>query len=77
VTDDPDDPNYRYPEPGERLWHWRREQWVVVIPAYGPPERAADERGLRVLGEVAVTIEATKERAIAKLTNLEVSPENL
>lgn len=76
MIDDPDDPAYRYPEPGERLWHWRREQWVITLPADGPRERARDDISLRVLGEVTVEFEGTGRRAIVKLSNLEerVSP---
>jgi hypothetical protein len=72
VIDDPDDPDYRYPEPGERLWHWRRERWVTVLPADGPRDRAKDDASLRVLGEVAVELE-DGHRAIVKLNNLERS----
>lgn len=72
MIDDPDDPDYRYPEPGERFWH-RRHGWVATIPAYGRREAASDERGLRILGEVAVAVAATGKRAIVKLTNLEES----
>lgn len=75
MTDDSDNQVDRYPQPGERLWDWRRG-WVTVIPAYGPRERAADERGLRILGEVAVMVEDTDERAIVKLTNLAKGPDD-
>lgn len=27
---DPDDPGYRYPRPGERLWHEPSQRWVTV-----------------------------------------------
>lgn len=71
MSDDPKDPKYRYPEPGERYWHWVRRQWVIVRPADGPAERAADDRGLRILGEVPVIIEDTGEHAIVKLARLD------
>jgi hypothetical protein len=72
VTDDPDDPEYRYPEPGERFWHWRHEQWVTVQPAPGTTPSSTDE-SLRILGEVAVLLE-DGGKAIVKLHNLEERP---
>lgn len=71
MEDDPDQPDYRYPVAGERLWHhpWRR--WVIVRSTLdGVAASATDEASLRVLGEVAVTFEDSGNRAIAKLRNL-------
>lgn len=71
MIDDPDDPAYRYPEVGERFWHCVHEKWVIVRPADGPAERAADDRSLRILSEVPVTVEDTGAKAIVKLHWLE------
>ena len=35
---DPDEAGYRYPEPGERLWHRPLATWLIIEgqPHYGP-----------------------------------------
>lgn len=35
---DPDKPGYRYPQPGDRLWHVPWQCWIVITgqPVYGP-----------------------------------------
>jgi hypothetical protein len=60
VTDDPEDPEYRYPLPGERLWH-RSQGWVTVEMG------GAD---LVVLGEVAATRERDGQAVTVKLRSL-------
>lgn len=61
---EPDDPDYRYPQPGERFWHSRKDAWCTV-------RSGADEPyDLRVVGEVAVTFDDGR-RATVKLYNLD------
>lgn len=73
VIDDPDDPDYRYPEPGERFWHVQWDRWVIVRPTDGwcLEQRAREAIGLRILGEVTVELEDTGQRGIVKLRSLE------
>lgn len=63
---DPDEPGYRYPRPGERLWHhaWSGG-WCVVLgqPDYGPSD-----------DEVEVRCEGSGLQASVKLRNLEETP---
>ena len=66
---DPRQPGYRYPRPGERLWHRLWRQRVTVISE--EPDRAA---GAARAGEVTVVIDAIGERAVANLDSLERSP---
>lgn len=42
---DPDEPGYRYPQPGEFLWHTTWMRWVVIIgaPAGSWIEDSVDE----------------------------------
>lgn len=63
MIDDPGEVGYRYPFPGERLWHrpWRR--WVIV-------------RGLDCVrripeDEVPVRFEGSDELAVVKLKSLD------
>lgn len=58
---DPDDPGYRYPQPGERLWHEPSQRWATVTVL---------ERG-RVphVDEVSVIVEDCEVR-IVKLRSL-------
>jgi hypothetical protein len=47
VITDPDEPGYRYPTLGERLWHVPWQCWVVIHgqPRYGPlPDEVAGVR---------------------------------
>lgn len=69
MVDDPDDPDYRYPEPGELYWDSRRERLVRVIPALGRSEFV--DASLRALGEVTVEFVDDGMQAIVKLYNLE------
>lgn len=43
---DPDEPGYRYPQPGERLWHDPWQCWVTITgePHYGPIADEVDGR---------------------------------
>jgi len=68
VITDPRQPGYRYPRPGERLWHRLWRQRVTVISE--EPDRAGAARA----GEVTVVIDAIGERAVANLDSLERSP---
>lgn len=41
---DPDDPDYHYPKPGERLWHRPLATWLIIEgqPHYGPIDDEVD-----------------------------------
>lgn len=49
LSEDPDDPDYRYPTPGERLWH-RWGCWVVVADEQDP--------GDAIIPAVAVVVDS-------------------
>jgi hypothetical protein len=63
---DPEEPGYRYPDVGERLWHVPLQTWVVVIEA--PPTVNYD---LRIISEVPARREDDGARLIVKLRSLE------
>ena len=63
---DPDEPGYRYPEVGERLWHVPLQAWVVVVD---PP--AALGYDPRAVAEVPAHREDNGDRLIVKLRSLE------
>lgn len=66
---DPDVPGYRYPDPGERLWHEPWARWVIVLAA-DPLDR------VRVIpmDEVLVRYEGSEQRAVVKLRSLREHP---
>ena len=66
---DPRQPGYRYPRPGERLWHRLWRQRVTVIS-----EESGRACGAAREGEVTVVIDAIGEPAVASLDSLERSP---
>lgn len=63
MIDDPDEDGYRYPEPGERLWHRPWKRWIIV--------RALDCVRCVPQDEVPVRFEGSDELAVVKLKSLE------
>lgn len=62
---DPDEPGYRYPHTGERLWHRPSARWVVIHgqPSYGP-----------IVDEVDAHREHDGQRVTVKLRSLDEPP---
>lgn len=59
---DPDALDYRYPNPGERLWHAPWACWMTVL--------ARGCSRCTPVGEVAATREDTGVRVVVKLASL-------
>ena len=66
MISDPDDPDFRFPQSGERYFHAPWEQWCVVMPQR--PEIAH----LVPRDEVLVYLIRDCKPAIVKLKSLEV-----
>ncbi len=58
---DPDEPGYRYPQPGERLWHQPWQRWVTITGG-----SIADEVWGRLDDGQSVSV---KLRSLVPLTN--------
>lgn len=63
---DPDERGYRYPQPGERLWHQPARQWCTVLP----PEMSPRHGDLEVIAEVPVALGPEHVCAVVKLRSL-------
>lgn len=70
---DPDDPGYRYPQPGERLWHEPSQRWVTIIgtPDYGPVADEVDVRAADLDQAATVKLRSLREEETPRPT---VSP---
>lgn len=58
---DPDDRDYRFPQPGERLWHEPQQAWIRITgdTPYG-----------HVCDEVAGVFEDSSQSVVVKLRSL-------
>lgn len=59
---DPDQPGYRFPQPGERYWHAPWECWVVI---------EGDTPYGHVPDEVAALRESDGQKLVVKLRSLD------
>jgi hypothetical protein len=64
VISDPDDPAFRYPQPGERYWHQPWNRWCTIVEPWPELRRSLPR------DEVPVRMESGK-LATVKLRSLE------